>query len=208
MTSHFSKAAAGWETQDRIELAEKIWKCMDQNIRFQKDMKAADIGAGTGLLTVPLAGKTAHVTAVDSSKEMLEVLKAKIREKRISNIDVLAIDAGAGSLPLSGLSVIISSMTLHHIEDTQSFLKSAAEALPPGGVLGIADLDKEDGAFHKDPAKMGVHHQGFERESLVKAAVSAGFGEIHFYDAASVTRTSGPGAVARYPVFLMTAVKK
>jgi len=55
-------------------------------------------------------------------------------------------------------------MTLHHIEEPARLLKRFYDLLLPGGILGIADLDMEDGAFHKD--NTGVVHFGFERMQL------------------------------------------
>lgn len=208
MISHFKEEAKKWDRKDRIEMAAAIWKCMSENMVFNKSMQAADIGAGTGLLSVPLAKNTAHVTAVDSSQEMLEMLKGKTTENKINNIDTLLLDVDKARLTLSGLGAIISSMSLHHMEDTHGFFQKVYDALLPGGVIGIADLDMEDGGFHKNPGEMGVKHFGFERESLKKATALAGFREIKFYTAAKIPRPHADGSTSKYSVFLMTAVKK
>ena len=75
MTEYFNTGAANWDTKARADMAAGIWKCMSENMAFNDKMRAADLGAGTGLLSVELAKKTAHVTAVDSSGEMLAVLR-------------------------------------------------------------------------------------------------------------------------------------
>ena len=48
--------------------------------------------------------------------------------------------------------LVYTLMTLHHIPDTAKILGSFQALLQPGGVLCIADLDKEDGSFHSHEA--------------------------------------------------------
>lgn len=66
-----------------------------QNERIEKTIRGIivteksrviDIGAGPGVLSLPLAEKVAHVTAVDPSREMIGVLRSKIKDKGLSNI--------------------------------------------------------------------------------------------------------------------------
>jgi ubiquinone/menaquinone biosynthesis C-methylase UbiE len=52
--------------------------------------KIADVGAGTGRLTIPLIGKGAKVTACDASAQMLEVLQTKTQNP---NLEVRVVDA-------------------------------------------------------------------------------------------------------------------
>lgn len=48
-----------------------------------------DIGSGPGVLAIPLARKVAHVTGVDTSAGMIEVLKEKATEAGINNVACL-----------------------------------------------------------------------------------------------------------------------
>ena len=49
--------------------------------------RVLDVGAGPGVLTIPLAQRVASVTAVDPSKPMIEFLLAKAEELEIDNIE-------------------------------------------------------------------------------------------------------------------------
>jgi SAM-dependent methyltransferase len=49
-----------------------------------------DIGAGTGAWSIPLAGRAARVTAVDSSAAMITVLRQNIACEAVTNVDVVA----------------------------------------------------------------------------------------------------------------------
>jgi ubiquinone/menaquinone biosynthesis C-methylase UbiE len=48
-----------------------------------------DIGAGPGIISLPLAKKASHVTAVDPSPGMIAVLKEKMAEQGITNVRCL-----------------------------------------------------------------------------------------------------------------------
>jgi predicted methyltransferase len=93
-------------------------------------------------------------------------------------------------------------MALHHIKNVRSLLKKIYKALSPGGIFGIADLDKEDGGFHNGPARTDVKHFGFDRNSLEKDLKKAGFRNLKFTIAYKARRENG-----KYPIFLMTGEK-
>ncbi|WP_220681575.1 class I SAM-dependent methyltransferase [Methanofollis formosanus] len=50
------------------------------------DSRVLEIGAGPGVLTVPIASKVAHVTAVEPSEGMMTVLQEHMNEKAVENI--------------------------------------------------------------------------------------------------------------------------
>lgn len=63
---------------------------------IKPEMVVADVGAGTGLFTFPLAESlkgTGKVYATSPDKEMLKVLQQKVREKKTSNVIPVAISA-------------------------------------------------------------------------------------------------------------------
>lgn len=52
----------------------------------EKDWTVLDVGCGPGTLAIPLAQHVRHVSAVDFSPKMLEVIKKEVREKGIRNL--------------------------------------------------------------------------------------------------------------------------
>ena len=121
-----------------------------------------DYGCGTGLCSLPLAGRCSSVLGVDSSTEMLARLEAKARAAGLEQVTTRRHDLTAE--PLAGLEfdVILCAMTLHHVREVGLLLNRFHSLLSPGGLLALADLDKEDGSFHQDTR--GVEHHGFDRE--------------------------------------------
>ncbi|MFP4533153.1 MAG: class I SAM-dependent methyltransferase [Desulfobacterales bacterium] len=66
--------------QDRIE------KTLSE-LPLAPESRVLDIGAGPGILTVPLARRVSHVTAVDASEGMISVLKEKAATAGVKNVD-------------------------------------------------------------------------------------------------------------------------
>ena len=165
-------------------------------------MRVLDFGCGTGLVTLRLAPLVGAVTGADSSRGMLDVLEAKAARMGLDNVRTQWLDPD-GDGALSGqYDVIVSTMTLHHIEAVEPLLAQFHRCLAPGGRLCIADLDLEGGRFHGD--NTGVFHFGFDRETLCKAFVDAGFEEVDALTAATVLKPDEEGKVQPFSIFLIS----
>jgi ubiquinone/menaquinone biosynthesis C-methylase UbiE len=139
------------------------------------------------------------ITLADSSSGMLEVLQEKISAGDVKNMTPLLLDLGNDPLPNRRFHLIYSLMTLHHIPDTAGILEKFQALLVPGGILCIADLDKEDGTFHEQDH--GEHH-GFDRTELTELMTRAGFEKIHFTTPYTMQKGS-----KTYPLFLAVGEK-
>jgi predicted methyltransferase len=82
-----------------------------------------------------------------------------------------------------------------------SLLRAFHAVLEPGGVLGLADLDAEDGSFH-GPGFTG--HKGFHRDDVERQLREAGFGPVRFSTAFEI-RKEVAGETKDFPVFLAIA---
>ena len=197
--SRFDAAAADWDKGDlRQRIAAETAETIIKNVALTDEMDLLDFGAGTGLLTYRLAPSVRSVTAVDTSPKMLEVLQSKSTPHHL----IKTVCGDITQVPLSeSFDGIISSMAMHHVENTGAFLKTLYDHLRPGGFIAIADLDKEDGTFHSH-GNEGVYHFGFEREALKAAAEQNGFTDVRFDTALTIEKPGGS-----YPIFLLSAYK-
>jgi ubiquinone/menaquinone biosynthesis C-methylase UbiE len=202
----FDKAAETWDEQPaHLRRAHAIAEAIQRQVALSPDIRAMDYGAGPGLLTLEIRPRVRSVTAADSSPGMLSVLKRKVAERGITNVSTLLLDLEKEPGPERAFDLIVSSMVLHHVEDTARILGEFHRMLAPGGILAVADLDAEDGTFHTD--KTGVQHFGFDRRRLKELLEKAGFTGIEAVTAVTIPREIAPGTVRSYPVFLVTARK-
>ena len=98
-----------------------------------------DLGAGTGLLTKYLFEKypKAEFTLIDISEEMLKL--AKNRFQRYNNFKYITADYLEHDF--KNFDIIISSLSIHHIEDKdkKKLYKKIYDALNPEGIFLNAD---------------------------------------------------------------------
>ena len=195
--THFDTAARDWDQRPMsLQLAAVPERLLAQ-LPLQASDHVLDFGAGTGLLSVPIAPKVAQVTALDMSAAMLQVLD----EKGFANITTLQQDIFAG-LP-GHYHAVVSCMAMHHVADTAALLRAFADALHSGGRIALVDLYQEDGSFHGDNDAKGVQHFGFAPEALQALAEQAGLMDVTFNEILQMQHRNGRA----YPLFLMTGSK-
>ncbi len=195
----FKNKSKSWDVNSkRVQNAKGIAELIVKNIKLEKSMKLMDFGAGTGLLSYFIAPFVSKITAVDNSPSMLLEFKNKCNEF-VCETEVIEKDLSTDTIDRK-FDGVISSMTIHHLEDIMALFKKLYDMLNDGGFIAIADLDSEDGSFHSD--NTGVFHHGFDREALEVIAQDAGFKEIRFDLASTINKPQ-----ATFTVFLMTAVK-
>ena len=208
-TGRFDSKASEWDANAmRAALADAVSRAIIAHMPVKRPQSALEFGCGTGLVTCRVAPCCESLTAVDSSPEMMRMLRGKIVETGITNVSTVVMDLtrpeASAALP-GKFDFVFSSMTLHHIPDTAHFLRQLNILMAPGGTISIADLDAEDGFFHDDDAEQ-VHH-GFRRLELQKMLEAAGFACVAFMTAHLIEKRNRAGQLAAYPVFLATAVK-
>ncbi len=196
---YFAEKAEGYDgqkssTQNVDNIAQSILKEMS----FSKDMHIMDFGSGTGLLLSHIAPHVGEITAVDISVSMNGVLQSKMSAIDC-RLQIVELDLTKETLDTK-FDSIISSMTIHHIENVQEIFNKFYSLLDSNGTIAIADLDEEDGSFHTEDT--GVFHYGFDRHEFLSIAENAGFRDLKIQTASVMDKPIG-----NYPVFLLTGKK-
>lgn len=195
----FAEKASDYDNEkSRTQNVSTIAQTILNEVCFSKEMSIMDFGSGTGLLLSEIAAYVGEITAVDISSSMIAVLKSK-KEQIKCSLEIVQMDLTKETLNRK-FHAIISSMTIHHIEDTLALFKKFHSLLEDGGILAIADLDTEDGSFHTEDT--GVFHFGFDRNEFVQMVKNAGFRDIKIQNASTIVKPTN-----NYSVFLITAKK-
>ena len=197
----FAKKSKHWDMKSRrVQGAKAIATTILEYVPLNKKMHLMDFGAGTGLLSYFLSDKIAKVTAVDNSPSMLEVFRQKA-DGFGCETDVLELDFSKDVLENEvKFDGIVSSMTIHHIEDIEAMLQKMYGLLTSKGFIALADLKTEKGDFHSD--NRGVFHFGFDPEMLKVMAERVGFREVQLYHANTIDKPQ-----ASYGVFLLVGYR-
>jgi ubiquinone/menaquinone biosynthesis C-methylase UbiE len=118
----------------RVPEKELVMNAFDQVLAPQHSV--LEIGAGTGRFTLTMAPRVKHITAVDMSQNMLDLLVQKKEQNKLDNIDTIHgnfmdIDFGRR------FDVIVSIAAIEYINDKDALFKKIGDLLAPGGRLLI-----------------------------------------------------------------------
>jgi ubiquinone/menaquinone biosynthesis C-methylase UbiE len=103
--------------------------------------KVADIGAGSGYFTIPIAkavGDEGIVWAIDIRKEMLDYIDTRLVEEELENVRLQLVDSDDPQLPQGKVDTILMIDTWHYIRNPE-YAKKLAAGLAPGGRVIIID---------------------------------------------------------------------
>jgi SAM-dependent methyltransferase len=98
----------------------------------------ADIGCGTGSLSVLLAAAGYAVTGLDFAPAMIKAARAKARAQEVSARFVLS-DAAAPALPSGSFDVVLARHVLWAMPDIDQALARWLRLLLPGGTLVLVE---------------------------------------------------------------------
>lgn len=198
---YFAQKAQTYENNAaRVTNVHTIADAILEKITYDKQSShLMDFGSGTGLLTSQIAPYVRKITTVDISASMNDVLKSKLSsipcEIQMCEYDLVSTEIN------EQYDGIISSMTIHHVEDVPALLEKFYRMLHAGGTIALADLDKEDGSFHTE--NTGVFHFGFDQNEFASWARQAGFEEVSIEIVSVAKKPYG-----EFPIFLLTGTKK
>jgi ubiquinone/menaquinone biosynthesis C-methylase UbiE len=115
----------------------------------------ADIGAGSGVFTLPLAkavSTSGKVYAVDIEKGLVEHIAKKATEQNATNVHPVLGKFTDPNLPARDVDLAFIFDVLHHIENRAEYLKNLAPYLKKAGRVAVVDFHPELGPHKNDPA--------------------------------------------------------
>lgn len=195
--STFDERAKDWDSPERIARAAEAADAIRANVDLARTDRVVDIGAGTGLLGLAFLDDIGELVLAEPSDGMLAVIAKKLAAADLPHVTAIKLDLVADPPPGDPFDLAVSFLVLHHIEDTAAALAAVRRLLRPGGRIALSDLDTEDGTFHSAEAE-GIHHRGFDRDALAKAARSAGFVDVETRSSIDIVDED-----RRFPAFLL-----
>ena len=198
MTDSFAHRASTWDEPSKIDMTTHFLTVMLDKIILQKNWKALEIGAGTGLVGLQVLPYVDTVVFEDTSGAMLDVLMEKLEGDE--NAEIL--HGEIFDYKKQDINLIFSTMAFHHIPDIDSALTHMYNITLPGALVVVGDLRSEDGSFHRFES---IPHKGFDTAILSAQFAKAGFSvrSVETYNILKRERT--PGVVGEYEQFLLIA---
>ena len=137
---------AGWlERPERVkeERTDKLLKMLS----IQPGMVIADIGAGSGYFTFPMAkmvGARGKVLAVDIQKEMLDIIRRRMKVRKLTNIEPIRGTISDPKLPEGKVDLILMVDVYHEFSHPEPMLRAMRHSLAPDGVVALVEYRAED----------------------------------------------------------------
>jgi ubiquinone/menaquinone biosynthesis C-methylase UbiE len=114
----------------------------------------ADIGAGPGVISLPMAKAVApngKVYAVDIDQQFLDHIAMRAKEQHVANLKPVLGKFTDPALPAEDVDVALFHDVLHHIQDRATYLKSTAKYVKPDGRIAIVELSPTKGSHRNEP---------------------------------------------------------
>jgi ubiquinone/menaquinone biosynthesis C-methylase UbiE len=103
--------------------------------------RVLEIAAGTGLVTVRLAEAVGHLVATDRSREMLQVLKARIRGSSFERVALQQTDVFQLPFASGVFDGAVVANLLHLLPEPERALREIRRVLKPDGVLAAPTFE-------------------------------------------------------------------
>jgi SAM-dependent methyltransferase len=139
---------ADWLDRPERE-AEENPSLLLESLKIRTGDVIADIGAGSGYLTFPLArlaGRGGRVYAVDVQQEMIDILNKKKEQRQAPNVVPVLGTITNAALPESSVDLAVLVDVYHEFSHPCEMVESICQALKPGGRLVFVEYRAEDPA--------------------------------------------------------------
>jgi cyclopropane fatty-acyl-phospholipid synthase-like methyltransferase len=136
----------------------------------------ADIGAGTGYLSVRLARHltAGTVYAVDAEKNMIQHLAERAKASGIYNLRPILAETTSANLP-ERVDICVLLDVYHHISARPDYFKRLADSLKPGGRVAIID-------FRPDSPVRAPKEMRISADQIKTEMAAAGYQLVGTYD--------------------------
>jgi tRNA A58 N-methylase Trm61 len=116
-------------------------------LNLKPGMTVADVGAGTGYMSLKLAkrvGPAGRVCAEDVQPEMLQKVRANASKARASNVVAVQGSFTDPMLPKGQMDLVLLVDVYHEFSEPQKMLRGIRASLKPDGRLVLLEYRKED----------------------------------------------------------------
>lgn len=109
-------------------------------------MRVVEVGPGPGFFTGPLArrvaagGEGGGVVCVEVQPQMIAMLRERLRDAEVRNVDIVRGDGRRMPLPDGGFDLVFLASVIGETPNLPAFFEECARVLKPGGTLAVNEF--------------------------------------------------------------------
>lgn len=137
---------AKWLERPEREKEEQLSQLI-KVLELKPGMVVADIGAGSGVISVLMADRikpSGKVLAVDIQEEMLSLLRLKLKQLKVTNVETVLGTIKSPKLPDNSVDLAIFVDVYHELSYPFEMIQALSKSLKPGGRIVLVEYRKED----------------------------------------------------------------
>lgn len=137
---------APWLERPEREEEERL-SALVKLLKLKPGMVVADVGAGSGVISVLMArevGETGKVLAIDIQKEMLELLGDKLNRIGVKNVELVLGTEKTSKLERESVDLALMVDVYHEFRFPFEMMEDLSKGLKPGGLIAFVEYRKED----------------------------------------------------------------
>ncbi|KAM5438396.1 hypothetical protein MferCBS31731_004973 [Microsporum ferrugineum] len=194
-----SAASTVFDDEWVVSCQKQIREHLQENLSWfgikdgQSGQKMMDYACGEGYISRFFTSYFSKCIGVDVAAGMVEKFNQTVRKEGLSEHQIYAVKGNLTESEATSsiakeeffnFDLIIIVHALHHVEDPQTLINQFVERLSPGGIVVVADWEKEGKGFNPakidHPAAHTVSHSGFTKEEMDGFFSSAGCKESDY----------------------------
>jgi ubiquinone/menaquinone biosynthesis C-methylase UbiE len=150
-------------------------------LELREGSTVADIGAGSGPLTIRIAqlvGPTGRVFATDVNPKRLEEIREAVAKAGLTNVTVVEGGSNETRLPDGCCDAIFMRLVYHHFADPPRMNASILRSVRPGGRVVVVDFAPKSGETAPPEKRGSGDAHGVTSAVVVRELTDAGFTNV------------------------------
>lgn len=147
-------------------------------LEIREGARVADIGAGSGELTIRIAryvGSAGHVFSTDVNPQRLVEIRDAVSQAQLHNVTIVEGASAQTNIPDECCDAVFLRHVYHHLGDPPQMNASLRGSLRPGGRLAIVDFPPDNGVSAPAGRRGTDVSHGVMPETVIDELRTAGF---------------------------------
>ena len=141
-------------------LAALVRPMLDSLRQTATPARVVDLGCGTGLIGMALAGSGAQIVGVDLSPRMLQIATARGAYARLEQGDIVEVLQQTAA---ASVHAVFAADVFIYVGALEEVFAAVARALAPGGVFAFSVEGTEEASYRLRPTGRFAHSPGYLR---------------------------------------------